>query len=228
MQEARPPILITGCARSGTSMTAGILHLCGCWGGNLSGPTRYNRRGMFENQDVRERLMKPYLTRIGCDPLGQDPLPKLSQLKPYPELRKEMLGLVRAQGLGAEQPWFYKGAKMCLMWPVWNYAFPSAKWVIVRRADEDIINSCIRTGFMHKRHTADSWQEWINVHKKRFAEMHRAGLDIREVWPEKFVRGDMKEIKSVIEDLGLKWNEHGVSQFIEPAWWSELRRKANG
>ena len=28
-----------------------------------------------------------------------------------------------------EGPWFYKGAKACLMWPMWHDAFPDAKWI---------------------------------------------------------------------------------------------------
>jgi hypothetical protein len=69
----RPPILITGCARSGTSMTAGIVHICGAFGGRMSGPTPNNRKGMFENEEVRNQIVKPYLSSIGADPLGQKP-----------------------------------------------------------------------------------------------------------------------------------------------------------
>ena len=63
------PILVTGAARSGTSMTAGIIHLCGAFGGKLSGPTTYNKKGMFENGTIRNELVKPFFSAIGADRL---------------------------------------------------------------------------------------------------------------------------------------------------------------
>ena len=68
------PIIITGCARSGTSLIAGTMHLCGAWVGNVTGPTSWNRKGQFENEFIRDRLVKPYLKSINMDPMGQDPL----------------------------------------------------------------------------------------------------------------------------------------------------------
>ena len=66
----KPPILITGAARSGTSMVAGIVHRCGAKGGAVLGPTPYNRRGQYENRRVTDTVVKPYLLMQGLDPLG--------------------------------------------------------------------------------------------------------------------------------------------------------------
>ena len=60
-----PPILITGAARSGTSMTAGNIHKCGAWGGDMAGSTRYNRKGMFENTEIRNTMVKTIMKSIG-------------------------------------------------------------------------------------------------------------------------------------------------------------------
>ena len=65
------PILITGCPRSGTSLTAGIINKCEAWGGEMVGPTPHNPKGFFENIGLREKLTKPVLSAMGCDPLGQ-------------------------------------------------------------------------------------------------------------------------------------------------------------
>jgi hypothetical protein len=51
---SKSPIIITGCARSGTSMIAGIINLCGAWKGVTSGPNKYNAKGMFENHELRQ------------------------------------------------------------------------------------------------------------------------------------------------------------------------------
>jgi hypothetical protein len=212
-------VLITGCARSGTSMTAGILHMHGLFCGSTCGANRYNRKGMFENTAIRNGIVKPYLSLMGCDPMGQNPLPDTANLHPFKSLRKEMLDVLSKQGWDG-QDWMYKGAKMCLFWPVLHEAFPKAKWVIVRRADDEIVNSCMKTAFMRKRTTPEEWQEWIDHHKRCFNEMHECGLDIFELWPSKFVYGDLSELHELIDWLGLEWNQQAVDDFIEPKFWS--------
>ena len=215
----RPPILITGCARSGTSMTSGIIDICGAFGGLTSGPTRHNRKGMFENALIRNEIVKPYLGSMGLDPKGQSPLPDVDNLAKIPDLRRKVEAIFRSQGY-TEGPWYYKGAKLCLVWPIWHMAFPDAQWIIVRRKDEDITQSCMRTGFMSAFKAIDGWQEWVNHHKSCFRQMHGARLDIMEVWPHKFVGGDFSEIKDVVEKLGLSWNMDEVCEFVDPALWS--------
>lgn len=212
------PILITGCARSGTSMTAGIIHAGGAFGGKLLGPNQWNAKGMFENVEIREKIVKPFLTLNGADPLGQDPLPDPTRLIKVENWRSKIEMMMKFQGY-KYGPWFYKCAKACLFWPTWHEAFPDAKWVVVRRKDEDIIYSCLRTGFMRAYRTPVGWQGWIDVHKTRFQEMHESGMEIREVWPTKFVEGDFTEIKEVIAWLGLKWQEEFALQFVDSSLW---------
>ena len=225
----KEPILITGCARSGTSLTAGIIHLSGAWGGKMSGPTKYNAKGMFENIIVRNELTKPYLRTIRCDPMGQHPLPSDEQLQKISSIdgmdwREAILNVMRRQGLRPDKDWFYKGAKCCLFWPMWDYAFPTAKWLIIRRHREDIAKSCLRTGFMRAFDSLDGWLEWVEQHEQRFEQMKRSGLWYREVWPEKMIDGDLSEIEIVIKDLGLSYSEEHVRAFIAPSLWRKGKR----
>lgn len=216
----KAPILITGCARSGTSVTAGIFFLCGAFGGKMSGPTRYNKKGMFENAEIRNQVVKPYLKEtLKVDPMGQDPLPDIAKLVPTPNLQGVIEGKMKWQGY-RDGPWFYKGAKMCLIWPIWHTAFPKARWVIVRRRDEDIIHSCMKTGFMRAFKTNEGWQGWIDAHKQRFEEMKNAGLDMQEVWPEKFINDqDYTEVRQVVKNLGLRWRETKVKELVSEELW---------
>jgi hypothetical protein len=215
------PILVTGAARSGTSMTAGVFHLCEAWGGQMSGPTSNNRRGMFENARIRNTIVKPYLKRIGVDPMGQYPLPDVENLPPLRDLRARVLGEVLAQGYRPKMgEWFYKGAKLCLIWPLWAQAFPRARWVIVRRNRGDIVNSCLRTGFMRAHRTVAGWEGWVDHHEARFAEMWKAGLDVREVWPTKMIQGDFREIEQTVKELLLEWKPEDVHNFISPSLWN--------
>lgn len=225
----KPPILITGAARSGTSMTAGIIDICGAQGGETCGATRWNQKGMFENTAIRKGV-KQYLKDQGYCELGQNPLPEIPfNLEPWDNLRGFVSNAVRGQGIDTDHAWYYKGAKMTLMYPIWRDAFPQATWVIVRRKKEDIVNSCMKTSFMRKYTSPAGWGEWVEHHKRCFAHM-RKELNTIEVWPSKFVNGDLDEIHSAILKLGLTWNEETKSKvldFIEPALFSQ-KRKNNG
>lgn len=225
MKPIKSPILITGAARSGTSMTAGIISLSGAFGGDMNGPNRYNKKGMFENNTIRQDIVKPYLKSLGCDPLGQAPLPDNNQIFNVTEeqaekWREKIRSVFDQQGYKGGD-FFYKGAKMCLNWFIWHKAFPSAKWVIVRRDDNDIVRSCLQTGFMRAYRDAVGWHKWVDHHKQKFEQMKVAGLLIKEVWPTKMINGDFTEIESVINWLGLEYNDSLARSFIDPGLWGK-------
>lgn len=212
------PILITGCARSGTSLTAGIFHLCGAFGGEVTGPTRWNAKGQFENTRIRERICKPKLQELGVDPLGQYPLPDTLYIPHDPRWKFKVLNILINEGYDESTPWYYKGAKSCLMWPLWHRAFPSAKWIIVRRKKEDIVKSCLNTRFMRAYDDEGGWTAWVEAHEDRFNQMRVAGLDVQEVWTDEVVKNPYL-MKPVVESCGLKWNEKEVLAFVTPTLW---------
>lgn len=230
------PILITGAARSGTSMVAGAIHLCGAFGGNMSGPNKNNLKGMFENARIRNHITKPFLRDLGLDPLGQYPLPNVDNLLIPMDWRKRVEQVIREEGY-QNGPWFYKGAKMCLFWPVWHFAFPNAKWVIVRRRTGDIVDSCCKTAFMRAfrrkefqkmvgvHDEREGWIWWVRQHEKRFVEMIETGLNVKIVWPERMVSGDYVQLMETIDWLGLKWNS-AVLNFIDPKLWKARQKPA--
>lgn len=229
------PILITGCARSGTSMVAGAIHLCGAFGGVMVGPNRNNEKGMFENYRIREQVTKPYLRAMGADPLGQWPLPDPDRLVIPTDWRRQVEQVFREEGYKCG-PWMYKGAKMVLFWPVWHYAFPSARWVIVRRRSGDIADSCLHTGFMRAFRDRriqqavgaaterDGWLWWVRHHIRRFVSMIEEGLNCFQIWPERMVEGDYGQLYQLMEWLGLEWNS-SVLEFVDPKLWKSRRRK---
>ena len=219
------PILITGCARSGTSLVAGIINMRGAFGGKMSGPNHNNAKGMFENSRIRNTMVKPYFRSLNVDPMGQFPLPDINTMLIPVDWSKRVEAIMTEEGYEGG-PWMYKGAKMCLHWPVWHYAFPNAKWIIVRRKTSDIINSCIRTGFMsafNRRNNQaavgakgewDGWLWWVHQHEDRFREMINEGLNCKVIWPERMVDGDYSQIKEMLEWLGLEWGSE-ITEFIE-------------
>jgi len=232
----KPPILITGCARSGTSLVAGIINMCGAFGGEMSGPTSNNAKGMFENARIRNDIVKPYLQSIEADKMGQYPLPNVEDLSIPVGWQRQIEAVLTEQGC-TDGDWMYKGAKMCQHWPVWHYAFPNAKWIIVRRKTSDIINSCMRTGFMRAFNNTsnqravgaksewEGWLWWVHRHEDRFVEMMKEGLNIKVIWPERMVDGDYTQIKEMIDWLGLEWKLEEITKFIEPRLWKARQKK---
>lgn len=219
------PVLIVGCARSGTSMTAAIVAHGGAWGGGRD-DMAWNPRGTFENSDIRNGVIKSYLMSLGADPSGQNPLPRPEDVSPR-DLRSKIHAVIKFQGY-RDGPWFFKCTKTVHFWQEMHRNFPAAKWVLVRRNDEDIVASCMNTGFMRGYSDEDGWRSWLAQHHQRFDEM-RIGLEnLREVWPSKFVVGDFSEVRSVMEWLGLRFDQGFCEQFINPAWWSQKRRSGNG
>lgn len=223
-EKMKQPIIITGCARSGTSLTAGIISICGAWGGQTCGPTIANKRGQFENNDIRSKVTKPYLESIGCDPMGQKPLPSTQQVFNITEeqslfRRDKVLQIMMSQGLAENTIWYIKEAKACLTWLLWHRAFPDAKWVIVRRDKNEIARSCLQTHFMRAFRDAVGWLRWVEVHEKRFEQMKTAGLQAMEVWPNKIIAGDLSEVQDVVAWLGLAWQENLVNSFVAPDLW---------
>jgi hypothetical protein len=200
-------------------LTAGVLDICGAFGGKTFGENQWNKKGMFENREIRENVVKPFLFLNGVDPKGQNPLPDPTRLLQLENLATRVETIMKFQGY-RNGPWYYKGAKLCLIWPTWHAAFPEARWIIVRRKDEDIVHSCMNTAFMNAYHTPSDWQEkWIDVHKLRFREMHEAGLDVVETWPEQMIQGDFTHIEKLVRSFGLPWKEDAVRDFIAPELW---------
>jgi len=123
--------------------------------------------------------------------------------------------------------WMYKSSRISQIWPVWNYAFPNARWIIVRRRTGDIIESCLKTKYMNAfeneviRKTVgadnirDGWLWWVHEHEKLFIEMIETGLNCKVVWPERMVYGDYYQINEMLDWLGLSWNKDIVNM-IDP------------
>jgi hypothetical protein len=217
LEVTQSPILITGCARSGTSLVAGIVNICGGFGGDMRPGNKYNEKGLFENRKIQE-LDKAYLKSINCDPKGQNPLPDTTKLPLLRNWKESVEELIVQDGY-KEGPWFYKGARTCLTWPLWHLAFPNAKWVIVRRRSSDIAESCLKTSFMNGYSTYEEWIKWINHHEDCFVEMIKAGLNVKMVWPDRMVKGNYEQMYELVDWLGLKWKAEEVMQFIEPKLW---------
>ncbi len=218
------PIFVTGMPRSGTSMVAGCLQLCGAWLGNTVAGGVGNPKGFFENYQLREQLIKPLLIQLGCDPLGVKALPNFKQVPNIKGLDQAFIQLLKKDGYTGESPWLYKDAKITLLWPLFSQAFSNARWVVVNRTVEDIIESCMNTHFM-AHHSSDItfWQDFVQQYQQRLNALKHSGLQVFSVSADNLVSGNSDEILTLAETLGLTPNRDAVEQFVTPQYWRASR-----
>jgi hypothetical protein len=226
------PILITGAARSGTSIIGAAINHCGAFLGETS------KRAMFENIRIKEEIVKPYFDRMGVDVRAQYPLPDLHSISIPTDWKQQVEQILTDEGY-KKGKWMYKGTGMGLVWPVWHYAFPNAKWIIVRRKTYDIIQSCLKTGYMNAfsdediqqkigvSNESDGWLWWVRQHEKRFVEMIQEGVNCKQIWPERMVDGNYEQLYEVLDWIGLPKKE-GLTNFINPLLWGRKKGELYG
>lgn len=204
------PIFVTGIERSGTSIIARILHGCGAYTGKVT--------PRYENYWIREYVNAYYHSILGAS--GNEwqwPLPNIEKLTIPIKWKHDIMTLLAKQDILNGTPWLYKSARLCQIWPVWNYAFPNARWIIVRRRTGDIIQSCMKTSYMRAfkdeeirravgvENERDGWLWWVHEHEKRFVEMIEQGLNCKIIWPERMVSGDYEQVYEMLDWVGLPW-----------------------
>jgi hypothetical protein len=214
----KDPILITGIERSGSSIVAKIIHMCGAFRGNVN--------EMQENRHIKE-FVNHFYNYHNVDPRGQYPLPENEYIPIPPYWSFKIETLLDKEGYNEAIPWMYKSSRIAQIWPIWNLSYPKAKWIVVRRRTGDIIQSCIKTGFMtayadqsvlqqiNAKDEADGWLWWVHEHERMFSDMSEAGIQFKEVWPERMAAGDFEQMKELISWLGLEWNEK-IPEFVRP------------
>jgi hypothetical protein len=209
------PILITGIERSGSSMIAKILESCGAFAGKTT--------PMHENVEIKKIVDRYYENVCKVPHFGQYPLPNPKKLIiPYSWKNSIETSLVFTDEYKGEKPWMYKSSRIGQIWPVWNYAYPEAKWIIVRRRTGDIIHSCMKTGFMvafsnklnqrlvDVNSEQEGWLWWVHEQEKVLYDMMQS-TNCRIVWPERIANGEYDQIKDIVKWLGLQWNEEVVN-----------------
>lgn len=203
-EQPHSPIFVTGIERSGSSIIAKIINMCGAFTGQTT--------EMMENKALKRLVDTYYVYDLKLPIFGQKPLPNTQQLKVPMDWKEKVDTLLEKQEYTS--PWMYKSNRLAQIWPVWNHAYPNAKWIIVRRRTGDIIQSCMKTGFMNAYVDQEGWKEWVRTHEKLFVEMIEAGLNCKVVWPERMVVGDYSQIYEMLDWLGLEWNE-GIVTMVQ-------------
>jgi hypothetical protein len=208
------PIFITGIERSGSSLIGRIVNMCGAFSGRTT--------TMCENISLKA-ITDTYYKQVGVDTRGQFPMPDTQQMLIPANWKDTVTEELSKEGYSGQEPWMYKGSRIAQIWPVWNYAYPNAKWIIVRRRTGDVITSCLKTGFMNAyadkqiqkvigvSDEKEGWLWWVHEHEKLFVEMIETGLNVKVIWPERMVDGNFEQIHEMLEWLNLPWNPGIIS-----------------
>jgi len=217
VEKYHTPILVTGIERSGSSIIGQIIGLCGAFAGKVT--------PMQENIGIK-KVMDRFYSKIGADIKGQYPLPDLGKLSIPVNWEKSVKDCLLAEGYIDTNLWMYKSNRIAQIWPVWAHAYPDAKWIIVRRRTGDVVESCLKTGFMTAYEDSivkqligvetdrEGWLWWVHEHEKMFVSMIESGLNCKVIWPERTLTGDFRQIYEMLDWLGLPWNK-GVLDILE-------------
>jgi hypothetical protein len=210
------PIIITGPARSRTSMTTQILELCGLFLGDVIQTTAANPQKQLENHHIIKQIQKPHLKKYGFDPKGQNPLPPVGWYKSDPNRKNNVLDIMIKQGLEPGMKWGFKDTKPCLDWRTWDDAFPNAHWIITERKDTDVIKSCMKTSFMSKYKDEKGWQKYIDEHKVRIEDMFNNLNQIYKLNTDDVVSYNFNKLEQIIKEISLNWNYDKVKAQVKP------------
>jgi hypothetical protein len=219
----REPVFITGVERSGSALVARVLTLSGVFTGTVS--------SMYENcyfNVAINTLLKDYRNGLFINP---------RRVKIPDDWETKIETILNMEG-HVNGLWLCKSSKLTQMWPVWNQFYPNAKWIIVRRRTGDIVQSCLKTGYMkifksisNRRligvvEEKDGWLWWIHQYEKTFVDMIESGINCKVVWPERMVTGDYKQMEETVNWLGLQWDPTIIEK-IDPLL-TKSRRKLYG
>ena len=220
------PFFITGLPRSGTSMTAGIFAALGLWTGTTVAGGPENPKGFFEHVVLREQVTKGILASHGFDPLGVRKLPPKDfnpnvKFNNSLSLRQTIEAIIQDDGYRPDRAWLYKGAKMTLLWRMFNNAFPNAVWIVVSREREGFVRSCLKTSFMMQHSTDPAfWHRLAEAYEERLADLSGSVAKVHEVQTDDIIQGKFAAIENICLTHGLSYDPGAVSEFVSPQFWN--------
>jgi hypothetical protein len=222
------PIFVLGLPNGGTTLIAGLIKEMGVWTGRtLEGP-RSDPKDFLENKVIRDKLMKPTLKQMKCDPSGIKTLPnakrRVNLVFPTKEgniqLKERLHRIIEGQGYDHGLRWMYKDPRLTMLWRSFAEDFPNAEWIIVRRDKKKFVQSCLASPQM--RAHSDSSKFW-----NRFADEYNQRLDmlsdqaefVHEVQLESIEEGNLSEMKPISDSIGINFSAFNPTDQTDPKRW---------
>ncbi len=195
------PVLIVSPARSGSSLTAHMLVSNGLFAGDTKPADRYNQKGYWENIAVTN-LLVDYLRRNDKHQQGKRFHPPYLNAD-YPDFRNKVLTAMSTEGLEPGQQWMFKNPKTAICWRLWARHFPEAKWVLLDRDRNELLQSLDRTPFMDAYDNFEGWNYYVDRYQHYMSEIatycNSYRLDMRII-----VNQDDYALRGLWKFLGIK------------------------
>jgi hypothetical protein len=161
-------LIIAGMHRSGTSLITNWLSRCGLEiGERLLGSGTGNVEGHFEDMEFL-KLHKDILEKNSLDESGLVDAKEI-ELSPYQLANLETVIKIKQQ---LYEQWGWKDPRTCLFLDTYNKLLPEAKYLVIMRDYNAVINSLLKRDFnvIDKKYLARNYfsrQAWLHLRRKR-------------------------------------------------------------
>jgi hypothetical protein len=185
-------------------------------------------RDFLEKKLIRDRLIKPTLKHMDCDPdcLQTLPNPKRRVNLVFPtkegniNLKEKLYRMIKSQEYNHAQRWMYKDARLTLLWRCFITEFPDADWVIARQNKQAFVNTCLQNPITFDiSQSAAFWGHIAKVYSNRF-DMICGHIDhVHEIQFENIQEGNLSELDALSDKIGIQFRPKQKGQKSEPRRW---------
>jgi hypothetical protein len=201
-------VVIAGMHRSGTSMIARLLNLCGVYLGeekDLIPAAKDNLEGFWENakfQDVNEEILSSFGGSWDIPPSLVDGWEESRRLL---DIRKRTEDII---GEFSHYPvWGWKDPRNSLTLPYWKTIIPDLKVIVCLRNPYDVFRSLTRRGYAS---SAFSYNLWLKYYQELFAAVPPGAGIVTHF--ESYFHDPESEIKRLVNYLGLDVSDEVVAE----------------
>jgi hypothetical protein len=214
-------VLIATLPRSGSSMDCGILEIAGAFGGDTIGEVPANPKGIFENKWINQMLIRPIVMEMGIR--SSRGLKTIADIGGPPKrlfesYAEDLIYGMNRQGYKNGVAYFKNGLHTFFFDRI-NEVLPDAIWVLPMRSREGVI-------FSNKRIHPDRKEKGVRREIDDYHDMYKHISDVAKervyfIDNDALIGGDFSQMKGLVSDLGLEWNEDKVKEWIDGTMWGD-------
>lgn len=216
------PVCIIGMHRSGTSMVARLLNLCGLNLGpedKLFGPSPDNAMGYFEHAgflEINDALLKNFGGSWDNPPSLNPGWETDPALRDSDEKAETLLNTFSGDTL-----WGWKDPRTTLLLPFWQKLLPQLRYIICIRNPLEVARSLEKRDGISIAVGAELWNQYM-----RSAIMHTEGQSRIVTFYEDYFSNPLDEVNRVAEFCGLE--TVGDLSKVQEVILGELRHQCGG
>ncbi len=202
-------VVVLGPARSGTSITSGILHLSGVnMGDRMTGPHRLDAKGNFENL-LFERINNMILVAAGG---SWHVLPAEKAIK---DIEKQVSDEIEALiEMESSRLWGFKDPRTCATFPVYKKHITNPHFIVCQRTHEHIVSS-VRNYAEHINVPIQDPDGLVKENYKRIESIVKGEKSIT-IQYEDYFPDPKPQIKKLLKFLEIEADIDRLAQFVDP------------